>query len=154
MKSTIWYWQPQGYHPVFVQVPLVFRLDEGSCSSTCLERDKPICVQPCPGLKAFTEESQQVCANCSWQGCQSVLAKYKCTHKDPMNCSKWQMTEHFLSRQFMHAFEYFTLTRTWRHQRGFPVLLGSPVQRTLSFSLEIGIGGQSPADIRIMDSFF
>ena len=31
---------------------------------------------------------------------------------------KWQ---HFLSRQFMHAFEYFTLRRTWQHQRGFPV---------------------------------
>ena len=26
-------------------VPLVFRLDEGSSSSTCLERDTPICVQ-------------------------------------------------------------------------------------------------------------
>ena len=26
-------------------VPLVFRLDEGSSSSTCLERETPICVQ-------------------------------------------------------------------------------------------------------------
>ena len=76
-------------------------------------------------------------STCSWQGCQSVLAKYKCDHKDPQNCSKWQMrlhgcwiiwrqsqswmTEHSLSRQFMHAFEYFTLRRTWPHQRGFPV---------------------------------
>ena len=66
-------------------VPLVFRLDEGSSSSTCLERDTPICVQLY----------------------QSVLTKHKCSHKDP-SCFKWIVTEHFLSCQFVHALLSFS----------------------------------------------
>ena len=64
-------------------VPLVFRLDEGSSSSTCLERDTPICVQ------------------------LYQLTCLKCSHKDP-SCFKWIVTEHFLSCQFVHALLSFS----------------------------------------------
>ena len=50
--------------------------------------------------------------------------------------------EHFLSYQFVYAFESVTLRKPQWHKRGFPVLLGCPVAiASPRFSLETGIGG-------------
>ena len=80
--------------------------------------------------------------NCPWQGCQSVLAKHKCSHKDLMSCSEWIVTEHFLSRQFMHAFKYVTLHNNLVAQEGIPCSTSfSCAHFCLTFSLETGTGG-------------
>ena len=64
------------------------------------------------------------------------------SRKDPMSRFKWIATDHFLSYQFVHAFESVTLRKSQWHKRGFPVLLGCPVAlASQRFSLETGIGG-------------
>ena len=102
-------------------VPLVFRFDEGSCSSAYPERVwLSVSIQ--------TDEEQVSAPNCSWQLCQSM---------DPMSCFEWIATKHFLICQFMHVFSKMSpLMRTWWHNRGFPVPLCSlvPIFVTLCHS--------------------
>ena len=38
------------------------------------------------------------------------------------------VTEHFVSYQFVHAFEYVTFRTTQWHKRGLHVLLGYPIE--------------------------
>ena len=104
------------YHHTAV-VPLVFRLDEGSCSSTCLERDKTSVFSYVLDSRLSPKKASKYVP----------IALDKVVSLSKPSCSAWIVTAHFLKSQIHARFQIRPLIRTQWHKRGFPVPLGSLV---------------------------